>query len=171
MDGLHPVKQAGSMNAFTIFHVLLSLIGIMAGFVVVFGMIGSKLCRGWTTIFLGTTLASSVTGIMFPFHGFTPAFVFGILSCVVLGFAFHALYGKKLFGGWAKVYVVTAVIAQYLNFFVLIAQSFQKISFLHQFAPMGQEPAFGLAQGAALLFFLVLGMLGARKFHPAAPLA
>ncbi len=159
------------MNAFLAFHVALSLIGILTGFVVVFGMIGSQACRGWTTVFLWTMLATSVTGFLFPFHGFTPAIGTGIISVVVLALAFYALYAKKLFGGWRTVYVVTAVIAQYLNFFVLIVQSFQKVSFLHQFAPTGKEPAFGIAQGMALLLFIGLGIVAARKFHPVAPLA
>lgn len=159
------------MNAFLMFHVALSLVGIFTGFVVVFGLVGSKMCPGWTTVFLWTTLATSVTGFLFPFHGFTPAIGTGIVSVVVLAFTFYALYAKKLFGGWRTVYVVTAVVAQYLNFFVLIAQSFQKISFLHVLAPTGKEPAFGVTQGAALLFFLVLGIVAARKFHPVAPLA
>ena len=159
------------MNSFLVFHVALSLIGILTGFVVVFGMIDSQACKGWTTVFLWTTLATSVTGFLFPFHGFTPAIGTGIISVLVLALTFFALYAKKLFGGWRTVYVVTAVIAQYLNFFVLIVQSFQKISFLHELAPTGKEPAFGVAQGAALLLFIVLGVVAAKKFHPVAPLA
>lgn len=171
MDDARSVAQAAGVNAFLGFHVLLSLIGILAGFVVVFGLVGSKMCPGWTTIFLWTTLATSVTGFLFPFHGFTPAIGVGILSVILLAFAFYALYAKKLFAGWRTVYVVTAVVAQYFNFFVLIAQSFQKISFLHTLAPKGSEPPFAVTQGAALLFFIVLGIVAARKFHPVAPLA
>ena len=159
------------MNAFTLFHVAICLIAIFSGFVVVFGMVGSKLCKGWTTIFLWTTLAVSVTGFMFPIHGFTPALGTGIISLAVLAFTFYALYAKKLFGGWRTVYVVTAVIAQYLDFFVLIVQSFQKVPALHALAPTQQEPPFAIAQGAALLLFIVLGVLAVKRFHPVAPLA
>ncbi len=159
------------MNAFLVFHVALSLVGILTGFVVVFGLVGSKMCRGWTTVFLWTTLATSVTGFLFPIHGFTPALGTGIVSVIVLAFTFYALYAKKLFGGWRTVYVVTAVLAQYLNFFVLIVQSFLKVPALHALAPTGSEPPFAVTQGAALLFFIVVGIVAARKFHPVAPLA
>jgi hypothetical protein len=171
VDAARASEQPLRMNAFLGFHVALSLVGILAGFVVVGGMIGSKTCPGWTKVFLWTTLLTSVTGFFFPFHGFTPAIGVGIVSVVILALAFYALYAKKLFGGWRAVYVVTAVVAQYFNFFVLIAQSFQKIPFLHVLAPTGKEPPFAAAQGAALVLFIVLGFLAVRKFHPVAPLA
>lgn len=163
--------QVAHMNAFTVFHVALSLIGILSGFVVVFGMIASKNCTGWTRIFLWTTLATSMTGFLFPIHGFTPALGTGIVSVIVLGFTFYALYAKKLFGGWRTVFVVTAVIAQYLNFFVLIVQSFLHVAVLHALAPTQKEPPFAIAQGAALLLFLVLGIVATKRYHPVAPLA
>lgn len=159
------------MNAFLWFHVALSLVGIGSGFVVVFGMIGSKTCKGWTTVFLWTTLGTSVTGFLFPIHGFTPALGTGIVSVVALAFTFYAWYARKLFGGWRTVFVVTAVIAQYLNFFVLIVQSFLKIPALHALAPTQKEPPFAIAQGAALLLFIVLGVLATKRYHPVAPLA
>ena len=83
-----------------------------------------------------------------------------------MALTFYALYAKKLFGGWRRVYVVTAVIALYLNFFVLIVQSFLKIPALHQLAPQGNEPPFAIAQGIVLLAFIALGIAAARKFHP-----
>lgn len=159
------------MNAFTLLHVAISLIGILAGFIVVLGLLASKVCHGWNRVFLWMTLATSVTGFFFPFRGITPAIAFGLISVLLLAFTFYALYAKKLTGGWRTVYVVTAVIALYLNFFVLIVQSFQKIAFLHALAPTGKEPAFGLVQGGALLLFVVLGVLAAKRFHPVAPLA
>jgi hypothetical protein len=171
MDGARLALQTRRMNAFTLFHVALSLIGIVAGFVVVFGMIGSQPRRCWTKVFLWTTLATSVTGFFFPFHGFTPALGTGIVSMIVLAVTFYALYSKKLMGSWRWIYAVGAVIAQYLNFFVLIVQSFRKIPALRALAPTQQEPPFGLAQGAALLLFIGLGILAARWFHPVAPLA
>jgi hypothetical protein len=171
MDGSGAARQPVVMNAFLVFHVALSLVGILSGFVVVFGMIGSQSCPGWTKVFLWTTLATSLTGFLFPFHGFTPAIGTGIISVLVLALTFYALYVKKLFGGWRRVYVVTAVIALYLNFFVLIVQSFLKISALHALAPTQKEPPFGIAQGVALLAFIVLGIVAAKKFHPVAPRA
>ncbi len=123
--------------------------------------------KGWTGTFLWMTLATSVTGFMFPIHGFTPALALGGISLVVLAFTFRALYHQKLAGRSRTIYVVGAVMAQYFNFFVLIVQSFQKIPALHDLAPTQKEPPFAAAQGAALLFFVVIGIMAVRKFRPA----
>jgi len=155
------------MSAFTLFHVALSLVGIVAGFVAVFGLLASKLGPVSTPVFLWTTLATTITGFMFPFHGFTPAIGLGLISLPVMGAAFYALYAAKLAGRWRGVYVVNAVLALYLNFFVLIVQSFLKIPALNALAPTQKEPPFALAQGAALLLFVALGILTVRRFQPA----
>jgi hypothetical protein len=156
------------MNAFIGFHVALSLVGIITGFVVIFGMVRAKFCAGWTAVFLATTLATSLTGFLFPFHGFTPGIVIGIGSTLVLAVTTYAIYGRKLSGAWRGIYAVGAVLAQYLNFFVLIAQSFRRVPALQALAPTGKEPPFALAQGAALLLFIVLGWFAAKRFHPVA---
>jgi hypothetical protein len=123
------------LHTFTIFHVLLSLVGIAAGFVVVFGLLGANRLPHWTAVFLWTTVLTSVTGYMFPFHQLKPSYVVGFFSLIALALAIYALYVKKLAGGWRSVYVIDAVIAQYLNFFVLIAQLFQKVPALKALAP------------------------------------
>src|SRR6267142_1861047 len=134
------------MNAFTLFHVALSLVGIFTGFVVMIGMLGSKPGKGMTAVFLCTTLATTVTGFLFPFKGFTPAIGLGLISLPVLAVAFYALYAKKLSGAWRTTYVVAAVLAQYFDVFVLIVQSFQKIPALNALAPTQKEPPFAAAQ-------------------------
>jgi hypothetical protein len=62
--------------------------------------------------------------------------------------------------------VIAAVIALYLNSFVAVVQSFQKLSFLQPFAPTRSEPPFAIAQGLLLVLFLVLGFLAVRRFRP-----
>ena len=154
------------MSIFTLIHVAISLVAILAGFAVSFGMLGAKSCNCWTAVFLWTTLLTSVTGFFFPFHGFTPAIGVGVVSLLILAPVFYARYAGKLAGAWRWIYVVGSVLALYLNFFVLIVQSFQKIPVLHALAPTQAEPPFAVAQGVALLFFIVLGILATRKFRP-----
>src|SRR6266567_2197389 len=115
------------MTTFTQIHVALSLIGILAGLVVAFGLLTAKRLDGWTAIFLVSTVATSVTGFFFPFHGFTPAIGVGIISLLVLAIAIYARYPRHLAGAWRWIYVVTAVIALYFNVFVGIVQAFEKI--------------------------------------------
>ena len=157
-----------SLSAFTQLHVAISLIGIAAGFVVILGMIASRTLPLVTALFLLTTALTSLTGFLFPFHGVTPGIVIGLLSCLILVFALVARYAGHMVGGWRSTWIVTALLAQYLNFFVLIVQSFEKVPALHALAPMQKEMPFTLTQLCALSLFLGLAVLSLRKFHPAA---
>jgi hypothetical protein len=155
-----------SLRLFTQIHVAISLIGIAAGVVAILGMIASRRLEGVTAVFLIFTALTSITGFFFPFHGVTPGIILGVLSLVVLLPCILARYSFRLAGRWRWVYVVTAVIAEWFNVFVLIVQSFQKIPAL--LAPTGTETPFKLAQLAALLLFLLLGIAAVRRFHPPA---
>lgn len=152
---------------YTLVHVAISLLGIGSGFVVIRGMLSGRSLAGWTKFFLATTVLTSVTGFGFPVDHFMPSHALGILSLIVLAVAIYALYSRRLVGAWRWIYVVGAVVAQYLNFFVLIVQSFQKIPPLHALAPTQSEPPFAIAQLICLLVFIVLGIMAVRKFHPA----
>ena len=158
-----------SLSAFTTLHVVISLIAIVAGLIVMFGMLGSNRMSGLTAIFLLFTILTSVTGLMFPFNGVTPGIVIAILSLVLLAIACLALYGMHLAGAWRWIYVVTALVSLYLNVFVLVIQSFLKIPALHELAP-GEPPAgpvFAVVQGIVLVFFVVMIIGVWRRFKPA----
>jgi hypothetical protein len=146
------------LTLFTRFHVAISLLGIVAGFVVIFGMLTGDPMDGWTAFFLAMTVATSVTGFMFPPQKLLPSHIVGIISLLVLGLAIYARYGAHSAGSFAWVYVVCAVLAQYLNFFVLIVQSFQKVPALKNLAPTQTEAPFKIAQGVALLAFIGIGV-------------
>lgn len=148
-----------SVPVFTVLHVIISLIAIVAGFIAMGGMLASKKPDGWTTVFLVTTVLTSVTGFMFPINGFTPALGTGIVSSIVLIVALLAFYAYHLEGVWRSVYVVTAVAALYLNVFVLVVQSFLKIPPLKAIAPTGSEPPFVVVQGFALIGCIALSTL------------
>jgi hypothetical protein len=156
------------MTTFTSIHVLLSLIGIVSGLVVLFGLITANAMSSWTLLFLVTTLATSVTGFFFPFHGFTPAIGVGILSVFILTATIAARYRFRLTGAWRWIYVVGAVTALYFNSFVLVVQAFLKIPGLHVLAPTGSELPFILAQALVLAFYLVTAALAIKGFRHAA---
>lgn len=156
-----------SVATFTIVHVVISLIAIATGAVACARMWEGRRLDGWNTVFLWTTILTSVTGFLFPFNGFTPAIGLGIVSSVALLIALTALYVGRLAGNWRWIYVCSAVFAFYLNVFVAVVQAFGKISFLHALAPTGSEPPFAVAQGVVLLGFIVLGVLLVRRFRPA----
>ena len=154
------------LDVFTTIHVAISLIAIVSGLIVLVGMLASNRLTGWTGLFLFTTILTSVTGFMFPIHGFTPGIGTGAVSLVVLAIALLALYGMQLAGAWRWIYVATAVSALYLNVLVLIVQSFQKLPMLRPLAPTQSEPPFLIAQGAAFALFVVLGIVAAIRFRP-----
>jgi len=155
-----------SLYVFTIFHVIISLIGIASGLVVVIGFLAAKRYNLSTAIFLITTVATSATGFLFPFTGFKPSYVVGALSLIVLIIAIVARYSKGMAGGWRTTYVITSVVALYFNVFVLVAQSFGKIPSLHALAPTQSEPPFAIAQIAVLVIFIVLGIFSVKRFRP-----
>jgi hypothetical protein len=154
------------MTYLTFVHVLLSLVGIFAGLVILFGLLASRQIKGWTGVFIWSTVATSVTGFLFPFHRFLPSHAVGIISLIVLTVAIYALYGRHLVGAWRRGYAVTAMIALYLNVFVLIAQLFAKVPALKALAPTQTEAPFKEAELAALVTFVVLTILAAIKFRP-----
>jgi hypothetical protein len=157
-----------SLSTFTMLHVIISLIGIVSGLVVLSGLLGSKVMPSWTALFLVTTILTSATGFLFPFDKLLPSHMVGIVSLIVLAIACFALYGMKLAGAWRWIYTLTALIALYLNVFVLVIQSFLKIGPLHALAPSvpPSEPPFAAVQGIILVFFVIAIIGAVRRFRP-----
>jgi hypothetical protein len=158
-----------SLETFTIFHVAISVIAILSGFVVVFGLLGGKRLDGSTAVFLTTAVLTSVTGFLFPFEKVTPGIILGCISLVVLGVAIAARYAFHMIGAWRSVYASLATVALYLNCFVLVAQAFEHVPALHPFAPTGTEPPFLVTQLVVMAAFLVVGTLATKRFRRAAP--
>jgi hypothetical protein len=161
-----------SVSTFVTVHVIISLIGIVAGIIVMFGMLGSKAMPGLTAIFLLFTILTSATGFLIPplvSDKLLPSHIIGALSLVLLAIACFALYGQKLSGGWRWIYVLTALISLYLNVFVLVIQSFLKIPALHALAPSvpPSEPPFAIVQGIVLVFFVIVIIGAIRRYRPA----
>jgi len=155
-----------NLKTLTDVHIAISLVAILSGLIVLFGLLTARRFDRWTSFFLLTTVATSLTGFFFPFHSITPGIMAGIISLVVLAIAIFARYPRKLAGAWRWLYVITAMIALYLNVFALIAQVFQNVPAVKALAPTLSEPPFLVAQLLALIVFLVLGILAAIKFRP-----
>jgi hypothetical protein len=165
-----------SLHAFVLVHVIISLIGIVAGLIVMFGLLGSKPMPGLTAIFLLFTILTSATGFPIPpllTEKLLPSHIIGIISLVLLAIACFALYAQKLRGVWRPVYIVTAMISLYFNCFVLVIQSFLKVPALAALAPAVPPnppggPVFAVVQGLVLVFFVVLTIGAWRRFKPMA---
>ena len=157
-----------SLATFTLLHVVISLIAIVAGLIMMFGMLGSRPMPGLTAIFLIFTILTSVTGFGFPFEKLLPSHIIGIISLVLRAIACVALYAMGLKGGWRPIYVLTALIALYLNVFVLVIQSFLKIPALTALAPGNPPsgPAFAVVQCLVLMFFAIVIIGVWRRYRP-----
>src|SRR5580658_9302544 len=142
-----------SLATFTSVHVILSLIGIVFGIIVALAMLAAKRVPKSTSVFLIASAATDLTGFLFPMP-FDPADVIGIISLAFVLLAALALYGGKLAGPWRWIYVSSALFFLYLNCFVLVVQTFQKVAFFHALAPTQKEPPFAAAQGVVLVLFL-----------------
>lgn len=159
-----------SLATFTLVHVVISLIGIVSGLLVVYGLIKGRRFDGGTAIFLVTTVLTSLTGYLFPFEHLLPSHIVGAISLLVLAIAIVARYALHMQGAWRSIYVVTAMMALYLNVFVLVVQSFLKIPAVHALAPTQKEPPFLVVQLLVMAIFVGLSIFAVKGFC-AAPLA
>jgi hypothetical protein len=143
----------------------LSLVGIVSGLVVLYGLLTNNGMPSLTKWFLSTTIATSLTGYGFPVEHLLPSHIVGAVSLVVLALALLARYRCQLAGGWRQTYVISAMIGLYLNVFVLVVQSFEKIPALKAVAPTQQEAPFSIAQLGVLVLFIFLTIGAVRKFR------
>ena len=159
-----------SLSTFVTVHVIISLIAIVSGLVVMFGLLTSKSMPGLTAIFLLFTILTSATGFLIPpllSEKLLPSHMVGALSLVLLAIACIALYGMKLSGAWRWIYAVTALLSLYLNVFVLVIQGFLKVPALHALAP-GEPPGgpvFAVVQLIVLVFFVIVIIGAVRRFR------
>ena len=157
-----------SLSAYTIMHVIISLVAIATGLIVLVGVLGGKRLDGWTFWFLLTTALTSITGFGFPFDHLLPSHIVGIISLAALLLAIVARYAFDLAGPWRGLYVFAAMLALWFNVFVLVAQAFQKVSALKALAPTQADPPFLIAQTVVMVLFIIMGIAALRKFHPPA---
>lgn len=153
-----------NITTFTLIHVILSVVGIIAGAVVAGGLVAGRRLDGWTGVFLTTTVLTNVTSFGFPFVKFLPSHGVGIVSLVVLPIVIVARYWKHLAGGWRTVFVVGSVLALYFNVFVLVVQLFHRIPALIVLAPTQSEPPFLVTQLLVLVLFVWLGRAALKGF-------
>jgi len=153
------------ITTFTLIHVVLSLVGIIAGLVVAGGLVAGTRLDRWAVVFLATTIATSATGFGFPFVAFLASHAVGIVSLVVLPVVIVAHYVKRFAGAWRATYAVGVVLATYLNAFVLVAQLFRRIPALIVAAPTQSEPPFAITQGLVLALFVWLAVAAVKGFR------
>jgi hypothetical protein len=154
-----------TLSTFTLVHVLISLAGIGSGLIVVYGLLTANRLNGWTAIFLVTTILTSLTGYLFPVEHILPSHIVGAISLVALAVALVARYARHMERAWRSTYVISAVLALYLNVFVAVVQTFLKVPAVHALAPTQKEPPFLIAQLVVMAIFVVIGIFAVKKFR------
>ena len=152
------------VTALLYIHTGISLIALALGIPAIARLFSGRYSSRWTTWFLITAVATSVTGFLFPFAGVTPAFVTGIVALAILAVLFVARFTFHLAGHWRWIYAGSMVVSVYLLAFVGVVQAFLKVPVLNGFAPTQTELPFLVAQLGTLAAFGVLGLLAAIKF-------
>ncbi|MSR06846.1 MAG: hypothetical protein EXR93_07265 [Gemmatimonadetes bacterium] len=153
---------------FTLIHVLISVVGLGAGFGILAGLLNGKQFNGMTGLFLVSTVLTNATGFGFPFFGLHPSHIVAAISLVVLAVTIYAYYARRLAGRWRRVYVAGAVMALYFNVFLLLTQLFRKVPAMFELAPTQSEAPFAASQGLVFLVFAWLGWRAMKRFTPGA---
>ncbi len=154
------------MSTFTFIHVLITLVPLVAGPIMIYGMLHSDRMNTVTAIFLLFMVLTDLTGFLLPYHSVTPAVTLDIISSVILVPTLLARYTFGMTGFWRPVFVIGAVMSLWFDCFVFVVQAFGKIPALHALAPAGGGPVFGAVQGLVLLCLVVAGFFAVRRFHP-----
>jgi hypothetical protein len=144
-------------------HVVISLVAILSGLVVLWGLLRARVSGSTTLVFLVTTAATSISGFFFHRDHLLPSQIVGVVALVVMLPTLLAIYAFRLRGVWRPVYVIGAIVSLWFNVFVLIAQAFLKVPTLHELAPTGSEPPFAIAQGIVFVIFIALAVLALRS--------
>ena len=154
------------LPTFTALHVAISLVAIVSGFAALLvGPLGSRMATALTALFLASTLATSVTGFMFPFTRLGPGHITGALTLAALVPTLLALYRYRLAGPWRRVYAIGAAAGLYLNVFIAVLQAFGKMTVLHPLAPKLATPSLLATQFVVLALFVALFLLAGKRPH------
>jgi hypothetical protein len=155
------------LSLFTWFHVVVSLVMLVAGFVVVKDLLHSRIDHTWMAAFLISGLLTNVTGFGFPFDRFTESHYTAIFSLAVLAAAILGLYVFRLAGPWRWIFALSVVLAFYTDALVTVAQLFKKVPSLG--APTAStEPQFLIAQTVLLAVIVWLCVKAVRQFRATA---
>ena len=158
--------MSNGLLIFTLFHVALSVVMLVAGAVVVNSLLRGRDAGRWVPFFLIFTFATNASGFGFPFVKLLPSHITAIIALVLLAAVLAARYVFALAGFWRWIYAGGLVFSLFFDVFVLVAQAFAKIPALRQLAPTGGEPPFAITELVILAIFVFLAVLAIRRFAP-----
>ena len=152
-----------SLQIITLVHVVISIVMLVAGIVVVNGLLRGRDAGRWTTVFLVFTFATNAGGFVFPFVKLLPSHITAIIALVLLAAMLLAKYAFALAGFWRGVWVGGLVFSLFFDVFVLVAQAFGKVPALGGLAPIAGAPPFAIIELVVLAVFIFLAVKAIRR--------
>ena len=150
-------------------YIAVRLIAIMAGTLMILAMIQMRLSRGWTGVFLLATATSAGVGLLVHSVAMGVPWAAGILSLLALASAAVIFYGRALAGLWRTAFIISAMIALYLNVAGGIFEAYQALPALDLLPATEVETPFLLVQLAVLVVAVVLAVLATTRVDVTAP--
>lgn len=136
-------------------HVAMSLVGLFAGYLCVFGLFLGKVRSGWTATSVTMTVTTSIMGVLFSQNQIIPVHVVSLVSSLGLAATTYDLVSKP--GVWRDHLYVGAACSLALNLFVGTTQAFQAIPLLEATAQAQGDPFFVLLKISITGLILLLG--------------
>jgi hypothetical protein len=153
------------LSILTFYHVVFALIAIVSGVVVLFGLLTQELLQEWAVHFLRSSLAASITGLLFPFHQLPPTHWNSMLSVYLSGAAILAWRKFQLAGVWSSVFAMSTSIVLYLNVLAVMIQVFKHMPSLIVLAPTLSESRFLVMELVVMIPFAMYGIVAAKRFR------
>lgn len=150
------------LQTFTLIHTAISLVALVAGIALLFGMAAGRALTGLASFTILMLVLTSATGFGFPFEKFLPSHAVGILSLLSLAVT---IWARR--AGRVAAYAISLTVAVYLDAFVAVVQAFLKLPALNAIAPTQQSPGFVVAQAVLLVAFVALGFAALRGLRRA----
>jgi hypothetical protein len=151
------------MSNLIVAHVVTGLAGIVAGVVVVAGIMVGRRAAWLDALFILTTFASCATGFVFlPTDGVTSAQLVAFFITFLLAIAAYARYVGGPKGSWNQIYALTVVGALFLNILITTTQTFLHVSALKAIAPTEHSPLYVAVKLTLLCVFIVVAIVAAR---------
>lgn len=160
------------LSILTVIYVALSLLAIVSGTAVMFGLLNGRLLGKWAVIFLKCSLIASAIGLFSLFRrlqGLTLTQTALMLSVYMAGVSILAWRKYHFVGVWCSVFAVTTTMVLYLISFAFLSRIFDYLSSSGIQAFSRPWTASIATQFVFMAFFIALGLFAARRFHDGHP--
>jgi hypothetical protein len=153
-----------TLSALKFVYIVCDMIAVGTGLAVLFGLIAGELIDDCAVFFLRFALATSVTGLLFPWN-LMPSRKISMLSIYASGLAVIAWRKFHLARTWRTTFVFGTTIVLYLSSLVFIAQFFEYITVFVALPPAPSRQASLAVRLLVTVLFIKLGTMAVKGFR------